>query len=315
VKPNVQAEWFFLILTSIMLFIAGSFMPILAPAAVITASAPFMVLSLRQGTKRALGGLILGTALVTLLFGAMMSIVYSLSFGVLGLLFAELARRRKSGAEYLISAVAISALSKVLLMAAFVAATGVNPFTVTPESMQPFVSGVAETLAKSGISVSNEAIQSRLELAVANTALMMPSIIVLFSALDSVVAYGISLYASRKMGGFKLPKTPPFALWRFPKNIFWALLASLIVDLIAKAAPDQRLIKIISVNLMEVLRWVFVVEGLAVCWYYMTAKGIKKPLKIVVSFFGVFFSPVSYILSLVGIFDIWYDLRSRMRRK
>ncbi len=41
----------------------------------------------------------------------------------------------------------------------------------------------------------------------------------------------------------------------------------------------------------------------------------RESVEIDIFLFGVLFSPVSYILSMVGIFDIWYDLRTRIRGK
>ena len=115
----------------------------------------------------------------------------------------------------------------------------------------------------------------------------------------------------------KLPALPPFVHWRFPKNIFWALLAALILDMASKAFPDDGLYRMLSLNLMEVLRGIFLVEGLSLLWYFMSAYKVNKALRVILTLFCAFFAPVSYVLSMIGIFDIWYDLRRRikLRRK
>lgn len=92
-------------------------------------------------------------------------------------------------------------------------------------------------------------------------------------------------------------------------------MAALITDLAAKALPDERIFLVLSANLMEVLRTVFMIQGLSLMWYFMSKHKVNKFAKVLLTAFGIVFSPVSYILSMVGIFDIWYDLRKRLRRK
>lgn len=314
-KLNVHSEWLFLILTSVMLVLVGMFMPFIAPAAIMTSCAPFMILTLRQGTGRALAGVLLGSSLVALMFDPFTAIFYGLGFGFLGVTFAELSKKIKKGSDYLIMAIAVSAAVKVLLMVLFVAITGVHPFIVTRESMQPMVEMFAGAFGNGGAALSPEKVEAYVQAMISTAKRLLPSMILLFAAFDTIVSYALSVFAAKKLGGFKLPKVPPFALWRFPKDIFWALLASILIDLLSRAMPDQYTLSLISANLMEVLRAIFIVEGLALCWYYMTAKGISKIFKTIAVVLGVAFPPVSYILSLVGIFDIWYDLRSRIARR
>lgn len=124
---------------------------------------------------------------------------------------------------------------------------------------------------------------------VESIALLMPSMLILFSVLDTFVSYGIVRKALLRLGDDSFIKLPPFGNWRCPKNILWALLASLIMDVASKAFPDQRLFTVLSINLMEVMRGVFMVEGLSLMWYFMTKRNTSKYIKIAaVSFCAVF---------------------------
>ena len=174
---------------------------------------------------------------------------------------------------------------------------------------------IAGALQASGVSASQPAFQSYARDVVDTVTLLMPAMIVLFGAADTLACYAVSSKLLAKFGSKQPAALPPFGSWRFPRNIFWALLAAIVVDLSGKMWPQQSLFKMLSANLMEVLRAVFLVEGLSLCWYFMTKKGLHKTLKVFLTAFCAFFSPVSYILSMVGIFDIWYDLRKRARRK
>ena len=188
---------------------------------------------------------------------------------------------------------------------------------MTPEAAQGLAASVSAALSQGGVSVSPESVNEYVETMAQTVSLMMPAMLILFAAADTMTGYVLTRLYFKRAGGVKLPALPPFVHWRFPKNIFWALLAALILDMASKAFPDDGLYRMLSLNLMEVLRGIFLVEGLSLLWYFMSAYKVNKALRVILTLFCAFFAPVSYVLSMIGIFDIWYDLRRRikLRRK
>ena len=308
-------EWLFWVLLSVLIFTAGMTIALAAPMLVLLAPAPLMLLACRQGLREAAFAAVLGTAMVLATLGPMPMAMYLMMFGLLGLMFGAAARLARTGGDFLIAAMTASIITKVALLAVFTRLAGVNPFMITPEAATGMMDSFASALAAGGLNVSQEAFRTYANDVVATVRLLMPSMIVLFGAADTLVCYAVSSKLLAKFGPKPPAALPPFGAWRFPRNIFWALLAAIIVDLAGKMWPDLAFFKMLSANLMEVLRAVFMVEGLALGWFFMTKKGLHKALKVFITFFCIFFSPVSYILSMVGIFDIWYDLRKRVRRK
>ena len=157
----------------------------------------------------------------------------------------------KSGVDYMLAAIAVSLLVKIFLMAVFSRAVGVNPFLITPESATELLGSMSHVLTRGGVAVSQQTIKEYAEAMVSTVTLMMPSMLILFAAIDSITAYALTRLYFKRAGGFKLPSLPPFGYWRFPKNIFWALLAALVLDMASKAFPDEYLYKMLSVNLMD----------------------------------------------------------------
>ena len=314
-KSKIIAEWLFWIVLSVLIFSTGMMVSVAAPVLVLLAPVPFMILTCRQGPREASLGVVFGGVLVFMALGTVPSVMYLIMVGVLGVFFGVAAIRAKNGVDFVFMALTGSIMSKVALLVVFTRFAGVNPFMVTPEAAQGMVAAVAGVMSQSGIGASQETIRAYAEQMIATVSLLMPAMLILFAAADTMVSYTAGRKIFSRLGDKKFPELPPFGTWRFPKDIFWALLAALIVDLAGKAMPDVGIFKLLSANLMEVLRAVFLVEGLALCWHFMTTKGLHRALKVFLTAFCVFFSPVSYILSVVGIFDIWYDLRSRLRRK
>lgn len=315
-KKNVLVlEWFAWVTCSIFAFIIEIFVPLSAVFIVLAAPAPFMTLTRRLGLRPALLGALAGTGFIFITSDAPTAIIYLVMFALTGMAFGIAAAGTDDGADFLLKAIAASVTAKVLLTALFTLTTGTNPFSISPEAAKGLVSAISGAMAKGGAGFPAGSVDAYASNIVSTVSTLMPSMLILFASLDTLVTYLIVSGALKKLGSAPLPSLPPFGSWRFPKNIFWALLLSIIVQMMSRAMPDTRALKVISDNLLEVLRAVLMLEGLSLCWFFMTTKNINKAMKVFVTAFFVFFSPLSYILSMVGIFDIWYDLRKLAGRK
>ena len=313
VKGKVLLECFSWTAASVLMFAAGIQIAFLSPLTVLAAPVPFLLFACRVGIKASLPGALIGTFAVFFAMGEVAAFMYVCEFAVLGVAAGFLMLRAKSGADYFLAAVAASVAVKLFIIGAFQYAAGVNPFMITPEAAESFIASFSGTLSQGGVSVSPESVKSYALNMVNTVSMLMPAMIILFAACDTAAGYLAARIYAKKDGSFHVPELPPFAEWRFPKNIFWALLAALVLDMASKAMPDDPLYKMLAMNMMEVLRGVFLIEGLSLAWYFMTAYRVNRAVKCFAVCFGLFFSPVSYVLSMVGVFDIWYDLRKRIK--
>lgn len=298
---------------SVLMFAVGIEIAFLSPLTVLSAPVPFLLFTCRAGIKPSLLGALAGTLVVLFAMGEVAAFMYVCEFAALGVAMGFLMLRAKSGADYFLSALAASIAAKLFLIGVFNYAAGYNPFMLSPEAAESFIASLSTALSRGGVEVSSESVRSYAANMAAAVSMLMPSMIILFAACDTAAGYVASRIYSRRDSSFSAPKLPPFSSWRFPKNIFWALLAALILDMASKAMPDERIYMMLSLNMMEVLRGVFLIEGLSLLWYFMTGYRVNTALKYAAVCVGLFFSPISYILSMVGVFDIWYDLRKRIK--
>lgn len=312
-KGKIIFEWLFWTLLSLLLFTTGVAVSVLSPLMILAAPVPVMILTCRLGVGLGGFGALAGTAAVLLSLGPVSAVMFTCEFGLLGFAMGILIQKLKSGADYMFAAIAASLAVKVMLMVVFTRAVGYNPFLISADSAEEILGSLSGALSQGGVEFSKQSIKEYAELMVSTVTLMMPSMLILFAAADSLVSYALTKLYFKRVGGLTLPSLPPFSFWRFPKNIFWALLATLVLDMAAKALPDQTVFKMLSVNMMEVLRGVFLVEGLSLLWYFMSSRHLNTVLKVVLIIVCTLFAPVSYILSMLGIFDIWYDLRRRIK--
>ena len=101
----------------------------------------------------------------------------------------------------------------------------------------------------------------------------------------------------------------PFASWRLPAGLIWAL----IVSGFALFAPIEQL-ALFGRNLLAVLLPLYFLQGLAVVSSYLQRKAYPPALKGLIYAMLVIFNPLPLIITGVGVFDLWIDFR-RPRNK
>jgi uncharacterized protein YybS (DUF2232 family) len=70
----------------------------------------------------------------------------------------------------------------------------------------------------------------------------------------------------------------------------------------------------IGMNLRILVMILFYLQGLAVAWAYMCHKGAGRVLRYTGVVLTLFVPLLTQVILLLGIIDMWFDLRSRMRR-
>lgn len=302
-----------LVALAVVLFAASHYLPIVGIFLSLVCPAPLVVLGLRHDLKRALLGTFVATLLTAALLGVVTSLFFLLGFGILGIGLGYLARRCKSGAEVMLYGLVVSLLSKLVLMVVLIRLTGINPFSLDPETFRESINGVVRLYGKAGLPPEAiEGMKAQLEAMATALPRVFPALLVMASAMDCFLSYVVSGAVLKRLGGLALPPLPPFGEWRFPKSVFWALLASMALQLLGPSAGEFAVEA--ALNLRLVVSMLFFFQGLSVVWFFLTSRKMASPLRFVIVFLLIFIPFLSQLLLVLGVVDIWYDLRMRFRR-
>lgn len=110
------------------------------------------------------------------------------------------------------------------------------------------------------------------------------------------------------------PKWPPLHTWHFPKNVIWYYLVILIITLLVPMTPKDSLFMVV-VNIYKLLETVMAIQGITFIFYFFYAKKMRKALPIAALILMLLLPPVLYIIKLLGIIDLGFDLRARLKKK
>ncbi len=304
-----------LVAMAAVLFLAGHLLPVVGMAFALVCPAPLVVLGLRHSYSRAVLGVAAASVLVFLFSGVTGAVFFALGFGVLGVGLGILSRRFDRAVDILLYGVIISLGSKLLLMVVVVKITGINPFSLDPEELTSVMDRVFGLYQGVGMSESAlETAREQMTAAMKMLPLIFPALLTMASAVDCFLSYVVSGAVLKRLGRAKLPPVPPFGQWRFPKSLFWALIASLVLHLLGGASSGDYLARA-GLNLRLLVTALFFVQGLSVVWCFMTSKGLGPVLRTVLAIVILVVTFLAQIVLLLGIIDMWFDLRSRIRRR
>ena len=303
---------------AVVLFLAAQFLPVVGVGFSLLAPAPLVILGLRHDLKKAALGLAISTLLAAVFLGPLSALFFLLGFGVLGVGLGFLAKRCGTSVEVLLYGILLSLGSKLLLMVIAGKVTGINPFQLDGAEMTAMIDRIFSFYETSGMSKEYlETVREQFTQSIAVLPLIFPTILTVAAALDCYLSYAVSAWVLRRIGGPYLPPLPPFSRWRFPKSVFGALLAAVILTLLGSRGTEWNLALRAGTNLRLLVNFLFLLQGLSLLWYYLGGAASRKGgriLRTVVIMVAVLVPLFSTLLVLAGIGDMWLDFRSRYRR-
>jgi len=98
----------------------------------------------------------------------------------------------------------------------------------------------------------------------------------------------------------------------FPKSIIWYYLAVLVLSLFVETDASSFLYQAVT-NLSYILQLVFTVQGAAFLFFFFHARKVSKAVPAVLTILCLLNPLFLLILRIVGIMDLGFDLRSKIR--
>ncbi len=313
-RTRALVESSLLVALAVALFLAGHFLPLVGMVFSLVCPAPLVVLGLRQSLGRAVLGVAAATIIIAAFTGVLGAFFFCLGFGFLGIALGALGRRYAKAVDIILYGVLVSLGSKLLLMVIAVKLTGINPFGLDEAQIMPMVerfASIYSSMGMSGESISSAMDQMQRTLGL--IPLIFPALLVMASTVDCFLSYAVSAVVLRRLGREALPRLPEFSHWRFPKSVFWALLVSIGLHAAGIYFQGFSFLERAGLNLRLLITVIFFFQGLAVAWYLMETRGFGRFARFGVTALIFLISFLAQITLILGIIDMWFDLRSRFR--
>jgi uncharacterized protein YybS (DUF2232 family) len=272
---------------------------------------PFMLFGAKHDLKST-AVFTVAAVLLSMIIGSFLAIPLALAYGTTGAVMGYMIKQKKSrlavfmagSIVFLINLVAQYALSIVLFKINFI-----------EELMDTFRLSVDQSikmLEQFG-QAPDEKMIKQFESMVDLMETLVPSMFVMASFLLIFVVQ-LASFPFLKRFGIAVPKWGPFRELTLPKSILWYYLLTMLAAMAMRPEEGTYWFWVIA-NLSFILQMLMILQGVSFVFYITHVKGFPKAVPIVVIVLVFLLPFVLYIVRILGIIDLGFDLRKRLGEK
>ncbi|AST93916.1 MULTISPECIES: YybS family protein [Sutcliffiella] len=294
----------------VVLLLITIYIPIIGTITMIAMVLPFVFYANKYGWKHSLGVVVLANILA-ILFGSPIALMISLPTSTAGIAIGHLYSQKAS--RYKVLGVTTGVylanflIFYVLTMVLFELNITEIISTTTNESIQM----VESMLAVVGQEQMDEVI-TRIEEMTTMFLYLLPSLLVTTSIAFAFISQWLSAFFLRRMK-YEVPFFPPFRELVLPKSLLWYYLVVLLFSFMQM--EEGSMLHLATLNLMYILMLAMTVQGFSFLFFLAHIKRWAKAIPIIIVITSFLVPPILYIIRMVGIIDIGFELRKRLAGK
>lgn len=292
VRPTVEGA--FLAALTVLLYLASVYIPVLGIFVSFLCPLPVMFLVIRWDVQRGILAACVASILVLILAGPMQALTCLVGFTLLGVVMGVTIRKEYNLFEVIALNTGVSLLSKLVLLGIALLVIGQNPLTESFALLE-------ETIKKTPWITAN--LPNSQEL-VGYLRLIIPAVLVVASLFDTTCNFLLGRWVGKKIG-LSFPDIPPFSAFTLPKSVFWVFVLGWILILFGGSSALGR----IGMNVQMVTQFLFLLQGLSLVYYFLGKYIHSKPVRVGILLFLLFQPFFSFLLSWLGVFDVFLDFR------
>ena len=263
----------------------------------------FYLYKWENGLRYVIGGLVLGT-IASAVLNTLGTLLFTITFVPPGYVLAQSAFQGNTPARSGMKATLTLIGSWLLILVGFTMVTGVNPVSDFMRSMDQ---GVEEALSyyRQSDAVDAETI-ALIEQSFYQMKEVLPKVIVAITTGFALISIWFTMVAGnsiiRKFTGYK--PWINYKFWELPSGLVWILIGSAIVALL-----PLNTARLVGINILIVFSFIYFFQGFSIFVFFMQKWNV--PLLLRTFFYGMmlFQSFGTVLLLVVGIGDVWFDLR------
>ena len=263
----------------------------------------FYLYKWENGKRFILAGVVLGT-IISLIFHSFGTLLITATFIPPGYALAQSAFRNNSPARSGLKGTIALVGCWLLLITIFTAATGINPITDFLGSLDAGIEQAllyysqSESAAPDTIALLEQSFNQITRI----LPKIIPSVIVGFALLTIWFTMLSGNHIVQKFTGY-LP-WPDHRQWLLPDTLIWILIGSALLAML-----PIGFLRLVGINVLIIFSFIYFFQGFSIFSFFMKKWNI--PLLLRAFFYGMmlFQSFGTVLLLVVGIGDVWFDLR------
>jgi len=284
------------------------YVPILGAVVNLFLSLPFIMFAAKHNRQSSIVFMVAAT-LLSLIVGTFFAIPLTLAYGLTGIVMGDFVRNQKGRAAVFLSGSITFLLTLVIQYAVAVALFKMDFIKQSIDLVRESVDQSMNMLESLG-QEPNGALIEQLNAGIDLLQSLVPSMFVMIS-LATVFLIQLVSFPILKRFGVKIGEWKSFRELMLPRSLMYYFLVALLASLFIQA-EDGGYFHLALTNILFILQLLLVIQGLSFIWFYSHLKGWPKVLPIIITIF-IFIMPfLLYIVWILGIIDLGFDLRKRI---
>ncbi|MCR2822676.1 YybS family protein [Lederbergia panacisoli] len=272
---------------------------------------PFLIYSAKYSVKYSII-LIISAMIISFIIGSFVAMPIAFLFGTTGLMMGYGIRVKESKQIIYISSSIVFIANIILFFIAAALFFNINFMDELKTMFQTSIDQYMAALHMVGMTPPVEFQEQLNEMA--NLMITMLPTLLVGTAFISVIIIMVVNFPILKRLGIDVPKFQPFRRLKFPKNILWLYLLVLVLSIIFKFESDSYL-QMAVVNAGLILQTLLVIQGLSFIFFYCHLKKWAIVIPILAVIFTLLMPVILSIVRVLGIIDLGFDLRQRIKQK
>ncbi|MHC0039358.1 YybS family protein [Pseudoneobacillus sp. C159] len=251
---------------------------------------------------------------ISLIVGSLMAIPATILFGSTGISLGYLTKKGKSRMTILLTTTLVFLVNVIAQYGAAVVFFEFNFIKEMTTMMNESFNRSFKMLEMLGGADNNiDILKEQIDLMMKMIQLLLPSMLVVGSFFIVFLLQLIN-FPILKRFGLDIPKWHAFRDVVLPKSILWYYLLTALLSIILKPEEGSFLNTALW-NLSYILQILLVVQGLSFVYFVSHLKGWPKFIPILSTVFVFLVPVVLYIIRILGIIDLGFELRKRLVKK
>jgi len=294
----------------ILLLLMTLFIPFIGLVAFLALVVPFVVYTARNGWKPGVW-LIVVAAVLSVVIGSPIALTLSIPASTVGLVMGHLIHKKANRYAILGAATGVYLLNYILAFVVAIVLFNINFVEVMQEMFRESMQTSEAIASWLGQENAKEA-RAKLEESLGYTSYLLPTMLVFLSFGHAFLSQLVTAFVLKRLKIMVRP-FPPFRELVLPKSLLWYYLIVLILSL---TAPEEgTTLFMVVLNLSVILMILMTVQGFSFIFYFCHIKKITKVLPITLVILSFLIPSLVYIIRMIGIIDIGFQLRGRIQGK
>ncbi|WP_085522450.1 YybS family protein [Tuberibacillus sp. Marseille-P3662] len=291
----------------VVLLLVTGFIPVLGIIGVWFLPLPLIYFTSKRGPKPGFMVMVVAIAVSMVMSGLVLAML-ALSGAALGYVIGMLIYREKTALQILV----IGSLAGVFMMVFYYGLSIIifdtNFIYDSIEMFKNSMNTVADIYSSEEMTQMVDEYKEQAE----HFKNLAPLLLVGTGIIMTVIVLLVNTPVLRKLG-IPFPKWPPFRDWVFPRSLVYLFMVVLLIMILFK--PDEgSVLYLIIINTLLLLFYVLIIQGVAFVFYLSHAKNVGRLIPILAIVLALISQAVLYIMVLLGIIDLGFDLRKRINK-